>query len=309
MGEKECGASQPRSRISEEEVTTEHSFDSSELWMVARQEVAGLRMSCLEKGASPILNLLESPVFVDNPDALGNLMTEMFRARLVAIDTEWYIPSENIAAREDTNPRAALSTLQLAIWNDNNRSLAAYVIDLMHESPADINREYHELTQNLVRNLLEACKDVPNRELPLVLGFAIQHDLPMLQEFLEDVKCDETGSCSSQDVLLGPAARRNRFCYPRVLDLQSVFATDNIKMKQQQQSKGSRSTTSNLPGLKACVARYTSVPLSKDCQCSDWGRRPLSGAQLDYAGLDAAVLLVLLAERSMEETQQSKRGG
>merc|ERR1712157_702466 len=99
-------------------------------------------------------------------------------------------------------------------------------------------------------------------------------------------------------------ARRNHFCYPRVLDLQSVFATDNIKTKQQQQrSKGSRSTPSNLPGLKACVARYASMPLSKDCQCSDWGRRPLSKAQLNYAGLDAAVLLVLLAERSREGIQ------
>ena len=49
-------------------------------------------------------------------------------------------------------------------------------------------------------------------------------------------------------------------------------------------------------GLKACVAKYSQTPLSKDEQCSDWGRRPLSQNQLHYAGLDAAILLYLLAE-------------
>jgi len=49
-------------------------------------------------------------------------------------------------------------------------------------------------------------------------------------------------------------------------------------------------------GLKACVAKYSQTPLSKEEQCSDWGGRPLSHSQLHYAGLDAAILLYLLAE-------------
>jgi 3'-5' exonuclease/Ankyrin repeats (3 copies) len=48
-------------------------------------------------------------------------------------------------------------------------------------------------------------------------------------------------------------------------------------------------------GLKACVAKYSHTPLSKEEQCSDWGQRPLSARQLYYAGLDAAILLYLLA--------------
>lgn len=51
-----------------------------------------------------------------------------------------------------------------------------------------------------------------------------------------------------------------------------------------------------LPGLQNTIGRYSTVPLSKDEQCSDWACRPLSTTQLEYAGLDAGVLLVLLAE-------------
>jgi hypothetical protein len=52
-----------------------------------------------------------------------------------------------------------------------------------------------------------------------------------------------------------------------------------------------------LPGLAACAREFSAVPLCKKQQCSDWGQRPLSQAQLDYAGLDAAVLPFLLAEK------------
>jgi len=52
-----------------------------------------------------------------------------------------------------------------------------------------------------------------------------------------------------------------------------------------------------MPGLAACVRCFSSIPLSKEQQCSDWRRRPLTNEQLSYAGLDAAVLLPLLAER------------
>ena len=56
---------------------------------------------------------------------------------------------------------------------------------------------------------------------------------------------------------------------------------------------------SAMPGLKACAHRYSpDIILSKEQQCSNWAQRPLSSEQLDYAGLDAAILLVLLAEYS-----------
>jgi len=72
---------------------------------------------------------------------------------------------------------------------------------------------------------------------------------------------------------------------------------------------------SSRPGLKSCCSHFLedsgrvssqttdhgrdsrdSWSLSKNEQCSDWAQRPLTANQLEYAGLDAAVLLVLLAE-------------
>ena len=98
----------------------------------------------------------------------------------------------------------------------------------------------------------------------IVLGFAFGHDVPMLEAFV------------------GHSLPHN------YLDLQLSMTADG----------------SSVPGLKACAARFSSTPLSKDEQCSDWARRPLSQSQLDYAGMDAAVLLVLLAEHAKKEGRQ-----
>jgi ribonuclease D len=46
-------------------------------------------------------------------------------------------------------------------------------------------------------------------------------------------------------------------------------------------------------GLSALVAQHFGVSLSKASQRSDWGRRPLSAAQLAYAALDTHFLLPL----------------
>lgn len=45
--------------------------------------------------------------------------------------------------------------------------------------------------------------------------------------------------------------------------------------------------------LGVVCARELGFWLDKSCQASDWKRRPLSAAQLDYAALDAEVLLPL----------------
>lgn len=93
----------------------------------------------------------------------------------------------------------------------------------------------------------------------VLLGFAFRHnDVPKLEAHV--------GSSLPATV--------------NVLDLQHIAAED----------------AAELPGLQNTIGRYSTIPLSKKEQCSDWASRPLSPSQLEYAGLDAAVLLVLLAE-------------
>ena len=99
----------------------------------------------------------------------------------------------------------------------------------------------------------------------LLLGFAVGHDLPKI-EFLVR-KCLKTS---------------------HVIDLQQL-ASKPGKFKS----------------LKSLASEYSDLILSKEEQRSDWSRRPLSEAQLEYAGLDAAVLLTILSEMSARKNEDS----
>ena len=50
----------------------------------------------------------------------------------------------------------------------------------------------------------------------------------------------------------------------------------------------------NVPSLRRCVRRWLGFHLDKTEQCSDWDCRPLTASQLEYAALDAEVLLQLM---------------
>jgi hypothetical protein len=92
----------------------------------------------------------------------------------------------------------------------------------------------------------------------LLLGFAVGHDLPKI-EFL----------------------------------VRTCLKTSNVFDLQQLASKPDK-----FKSLKSLASDFSDLILSKEEQCSDWSRRPLSEAQLEYAGLDAAVLLTILSEMS-----------
>ena len=122
--------------------------------------------------------------------------------------------------------------------------------------------DYHELIRKLLVWLFEDSN-------VMLLGFAFAHDMSKLRKIC--------GALSSS----------------RLLDVQRLAAQEmHLKRK-------------TLPGLQACAAHCLynqEYVLSKKEQCSDWARRPLSEAQVEYAGLDAAVLLVLLAEIAASKT-------
>jgi ribonuclease D len=103
----------------------------------------------------------------------------------------------------------------------------------------------------------------------VLLGFCFAHDMTKLRPF-----CD--------------------YCASPCLDVQRLAAQEMNLYKKE------------LLGLQACAANFLSrnYILSKQEQCSDWARRPLMEAQLEYAGLDAAVLLVLLAEIASEQLKK-----
>jgi len=100
----------------------------------------------------------------------------------------------------------------------------------------------------------------------VLLGFAFGNDVPLLETF--------TGSSLQSQ---------------HSLDIQQLVAGND---------------RGNLPGLQKYTAQFSRLPLSKDQQCSQWGERPLSRSQLEYAGLDAAILLVLLAEHSQRKRNE-----
>ena len=96
-----------------------------------------------------------------------------------------------------------------------------------------------------------------------LLGFAFHHDIEPLEEYIHPHQLIYNDNTD-------------------VLDIQQL-AAHSVFWKAPQ------------PGLQSCCAVFSKYSLSKKEQCSRWGTRPLSQSQLEYAGLDAGCLLVLLA--------------
>ncbi|MCA9490390.1 MAG: DEAD/DEAH box helicase [Myxococcales bacterium] len=71
-------------------------------------------------------------------------------------------------------------------------------------------------------------------------------------------------------------------------DIDIVNVVDTLAL-----SRSLRGTQPDGHGLKAVMARELGFEMDKTQQTSDWSRRPLSASQLDYAAVDAEVLLRL----------------
>jgi hypothetical protein len=163
------------------------------------------------------------------------------------------------------NGRAELATIQFSVLKGGIP--VAWVVDLY---PIPANVEYMSLSIDTLRWLfIESDAHL--------LGFAYRQDITLLSSFLgEDIPLSST----------------------KLWDLQLLAAHEMMK------EGGNGSTALQLPGLKSCCSyfleskgsRNSGWELSKVEQCSDWSRRPLTMDQLEYAGLDAAVLLIILAE-------------
>ena len=245
------------------------------LWSRAYECVRGLTFAS-SLGTNPIngtLSLPQSPVWVDSVDAFVEMEKALSDAALVALDTEWYTKRRRRRTTttddNDDGTMVGLATLQCATTvvergstPPNTIVVKAWVIDLLQES-------IRPLVRHWIRTSLFAGRRTA------LLGFAFQHDLSKLQDFVEEEDEEENDNEASPSLLLRDDC---------LLDLQTL-ATATVFCRQKL-----------LPGLQTCCARYADRPLSKEEQCSSWECRPLTESQLHYAGLDAAVLLVLLAE-------------
>merc|ERR1712217_401427 len=98
-----------------------------------------------------------------------------------------------------------------------------------------------------------------------IIGFSVSHDIARLRVLIGDDERKE----SNFDIL----------------DLQ------NLAMQGQHKS--------HTLGLQSVVALYLGLLLDKTEQCSDWDRRPLTKAQLQYAAADAYVLLDVAAAMNL----------
>jgi hypothetical protein len=226
------------------------------------------------------LSLPNAPIFVDSTHGLDRLeaklrevtsrsdeskkdQTSQLFSQLVAFDSEFCTTEDG---------RTKVATIQFSVLEDGIPS--AWVVDLI---PAETRVEgsaslYYSTTCDLLRWLfLDSGFHI--------LGFAPRHDLHLLSDYIgEEIS-----------VLSSPS---------KIYDVQLLAAYKMTDDMERGHNNGKKSVAS-LPGLKSCCSYFLSgVPwtLSKQEQCSNWQQRPLTVDQLEYAGLDAAVLLVLLSE-------------
>ena len=171
---------------------------------------------------------------------------------------------------------------------DNMEKLASLNAELKDCSVVAIDTEWHDVdgTSSNIATIQVAYRD------GLAVKAFIVDLLPNDHKYHEQAKRLVKCLFQGETIILGFAFYRD----VRKLEefVGSSLRHDFLDIQQLMSSRNSCS----MPGLKACVARFSTIPLSKNEQCSDWGHRPLSHSQLEYAALDAAVLLVLLAEIS-----------
>ena len=228
---------------------------------------------------SPYLSIPYKPIWVDTIQQLLMVRNAIAGVELVAIDAEWHDSDDPSHTTKDT----MLSTLQIAMVHQKTSTqnepkvhydTAVWVIDVIVP-----NDEYRNQCQSLIRDMLST---------KIVLGFAVSNDMKRLEHF-----CNSHGTEVAKPLVSLLSSTK---C---LLDVQSLWKHGSIQ----------------IPGLARCVEDVSSaitatsttttnppIKLSKEYQCSDWSQRPLSPLQLQYAGLDAVVVLYLLAEQYRRRT-------
>lgn len=181
----------------------------------------------------------------------------------VGVDAEWR-PDGSSTGADSGGGAHPPALLQVACWKRQAASASpqtpeVWLIDLILLSKPGVPESAINVLRSSLRSLLSSAA-VP------VLGFGFQHDLEKLALLPSWEDCF--------------AEARN------VIDLRDACCKASISS----QGTGGGGVSFSLVSQ---LRRWTGRSLDKSMQCSDWARRPLSPAQVNYAAADAACLLLL----------------
>ena len=130
----------------------------------------------------------------------------------------------------------------------------------------------------------------PSAPVPQLVGFAFAGDAEILARRLE--YSDTAAAATTAKVAGSNGDGRAKAIRRRVLDVQPTAVAFGV------------GSAGQYPSLRTTCEAFLGFTLGKEEQCSDWSRRPLSAAQLEYAALDALVCLRVRArqEQLLAET-------
>ena len=225
---------------------------------------------------------------------------------------------KNAKRNKIKNRKMEIATLQIAYIDENNKVsynngndddndtdnddtilIRSFVIDLLSDDEVG----YQKTAKEFVSWMIGTSCDL------ILLGFAFGGDLRQLRKYCAcacatldtDINTDTGGGIpgNNSNITSNAAAAAAAtaaetiiaIVESRCLDVQRLLAT-SIELR-----------TGQLPGLKRCSEKYFQKSLRKDDQCSDWTIRPLRTSQLQYAALDAVILLILVSQKKKTDEE------
>jgi hypothetical protein len=202
---------------------------------------------------------------------------------------------------DPTMPMATLGTTVKVHWVATPTDVAAAIVLLKDLRPIAMRPEADQAPRQLVVGVdsewgseSEVCLIQLAVEGEVWLIDTVSPDEEMQQQVVElmtwlltDPRVLVVGFAFARDLEKFCQAGFIPIAQPRHLDLQEVA------VRIMQQELGANSVKAWTPGLSVVCQAWLQQNVDKTEQCSEWERRPLDPTQLEYAALDAHVLLAL----------------